>query len=132
MGFWKCYFDTVTLSSFLIGNINGYDQCILETWASSFPDTVQRDVNPDYIQYENSFFRLNHKVGAFILIFYILMFIGLIKSLLNKNLILSLIFILFYLRMYTADLFFFLPYDFIFYVILIYTNYFPGTVKNKN
>ena len=129
LNFWDCYYKTITVSGFFLGNINGYDSCILETWALTFPDTVEKAVNPDYIQYENSFFRLNHKVGGFIILFYILMFFGLIKNLLKNNLFLFCLIILFYIRMYTADLFFFLPYDFFFYFILIITFYSKGINK---
>ena len=121
--FWECYYKTITISSFFLGNINGYDQCVLETWALSFPDTVDRDVNQNYIQYENSFFRLNHKIGGFILLFYFLMFFGLVKTLLKNNLFIFCLIILFYIRMYTGDVFFFLPYDYLYYFILIIAFY---------
>ena len=131
-GFWGCYFEYISLYSFFTGNIPGYDNCVLETWALSFPDTVERDVNPDYIQYENSFFRLNHKIGGFIGLYYLMIIYSFFKLLILRQFFIILIASLFFIRLSTADLFFFLPYDFIFYFIVIYIFYFNTKIKDKN
>jgi hypothetical protein len=96
---YSCFVENFSLQYFVIGNSPYLINCSLETWYSFFGTHT--------ISYENSFIRLNQKIGIFSLPVLFVLFYSLLFHILRLHFGFLIVTSLIYVRFLTGDIFLF-------------------------
>ncbi len=119
---WNCYVINFDYLTFIFGHDETINECVRNTWDSAYSTPI--------LQYENSFIRLNQESGIAASIYILLFFISSIFAFLKKDFFLLGLLLLFAIRAFTGDIFFFYYKDYILFILFTYAIYENKKVYN--